>query len=73
VASFRKKNSNSNQLVVDGKHIMKPNVIADEFSKHFQSIYNSSRPFVFPVLLPSSEALPLASVSDLGVNKTIKH
>jgi hypothetical protein len=45
VASFKKINSNSIQLEVDGKHIIKPNVIADEFSKHFQSIDNSSCPF----------------------------
>jgi hypothetical protein len=31
LASFRKRNSNSIQLEVDGKHLIKPNGVADEF------------------------------------------
>jgi hypothetical protein len=67
-----KKNSNSIQLESDGKHLIKPNDITEEFSKHFQSIYHSHCPTVFPTLLSSSEFFPLASVSDSDIIKTIK-
>jgi hypothetical protein len=50
---------------------MKPNDVADEFSKHFQSEYNNPCPVVFPILLSSSEFLTLASVSDSSVIKAI--
>jgi hypothetical protein len=72
VASFRKRNSNSIQLEVDGKHLIQPHVIADEFSKHSQSVNNNPCPVVFPTLLSSSEFLTLASVSDSDVIKAIK-
>ncbi|PNF20040.1 hypothetical protein B7P43_G05817 [Cryptotermes secundus] len=72
VASFRKRNSNSIQLEVDGKHLIEPHDIADEFSKHFQTVYHNPGPIVFPNLLSSSEFLPLASVSDSDVIKAIK-
>jgi hypothetical protein len=72
VASFRKRNSNSIQLEVDGKHLIKPNDVADEFSKHFQSVYDNPCPFVFPALLSSSEYLTSTSVSDSDVIKAIK-
>jgi hypothetical protein len=71
VASFRKINSKSIQLEVDGKHLSQPNDVADEFSKHFQSVYNNPCPVVFPTLLSSSEFLTSASVSDLDVIKAI--
>jgi hypothetical protein len=66
------RNSNSIQLEVDGKHLIKPNDVADEFAKHFQSVYSNPCPIVFPTLLPSSECLPLASVSDSDVKNAIK-
>jgi hypothetical protein len=72
VTSFRKRNSNSIQLEVDGKHLIKPNHAADEFSNHFQSVYYNSCPFVLLTLLSSSEFLPLALVSDSDVIKAIK-
>jgi hypothetical protein len=72
VASFRKRNSNSIQLEVDGNHLFKPHEVADEFSKHFQSVYNNPGPIVFPTTLSSSEFLPLASVSDSDIIKAIK-
>jgi hypothetical protein len=72
MASFRKRNCNSIQLEVNGKHLIQPNDVADEFSKHFQSVYNSPCPVVFPTLLSSSEFLTLAPVSDSDVIKTIK-
>jgi hypothetical protein len=55
-----------------GKHLIEPNDIADEFSKHFQTVYHNPGPIVFPNLLSSSEFLPLASVSDSDVYKAIK-
>jgi hypothetical protein len=73
VASFRKSNSNSIQLEVDGKHLSQRNDVVDEFSKHFQSVYNNPYPAVFPNLLSSSEFLTLASVSDSDVIKAIQH
>jgi hypothetical protein len=71
VAFFRKRNSNSIQLEVNGKHLIQPNDVADEFSKHFQSVYNSPCPVVFPTLLSSLEFLTLAPVSDSDVIKAI--
>jgi hypothetical protein len=35
VASSRKTNSTSMQLEVDGKHLIEPSDVADNFSKHF--------------------------------------
>jgi hypothetical protein len=61
MAYFRKRNSNSIQLEVDGKHLIESNDVADEFSKHFQSVYNDPCTIVFPTPLSSSEFLPLAS------------
>jgi hypothetical protein len=72
VASIKKRNSNSIQLEVDGKHLIKPNDIAEEFSKHFQSVHHSPCSTVFPTLLYSSEFLPLTSVSDSDITKAIK-
>jgi hypothetical protein len=48
VASFRKKNSASLQVQVDNKHLIEPCDVDDEFSKHFQSVYNNLCPVVFP-------------------------
>jgi hypothetical protein len=42
VPSFKKINFYSSQLEVDGKHLIKPTDIAGEFSRHLQSVYNSS-------------------------------
>jgi hypothetical protein len=64
VALFRKRHSTYIQLEVDGKHLIKPNDVADEFSKLFQSVYNSPCPAVFPNFLSSSKLLSLAPVSD---------
>jgi hypothetical protein len=72
VASFRKISSISIQLEVDGKHLMEPCDVADEFSKHFQSVYNNPGPVVFPTHSSSSEFLSLAPVSNLHVFKAIK-
>jgi hypothetical protein len=63
VISFKKINSN---------YLIKRNDVADEFAKHFQSVYNSSYLIVFPALLPSSEDLSLALVSDSDVIKAIE-
>jgi hypothetical protein len=72
VAYFRKRNSNSVQLEVHGKHLIEHCEVADEFSKHFQPVYNSLCPVVFPTLLSSSEFIHLAPVSDLDVFEAIK-
>jgi hypothetical protein len=74
MASFRKRNSTYVQLEVDTKHLIEPCEVADEFSKHFQSVYNILCLVVFPTLLSSSEFIYsyLAPVSDLDVFKAIK-
>jgi hypothetical protein len=72
VASFRKRNSFSIQLEVDGNNLNKPNDVADKLSKHFQSVYSSPCPNVLPTLLSSFEFLPLSPVSDSDVIKAIK-
>jgi hypothetical protein len=69
VASFRKINSTSIQLEVDGKYLIEPCEVADEFSKHFQSVYNNPCPDVFPTFSSSSVFLSLGPVSDLDVFK----
>jgi hypothetical protein len=72
LTSFRKRNSTSIQLVVDGKYLIKLCKVAHKFSKHFQSVYNNSFPVVFPIYSSSSEFLTLAPVSDLDIFKTVK-
>jgi hypothetical protein len=72
VASFGKTTSNSVQLEVDDKHLIKPNDVTEEFSKHFQSVYNDPCSIVFPTLLSSSEILLIASVSKFDIIKAIK-
>jgi hypothetical protein len=69
VTYFRKRNFNSINPEVHGKHLTKLNDVTDEFAKHFQSVYNSSYLIVFPALLPSSDDLSLASVSDSDIIK----
>jgi hypothetical protein len=63
-----KRISTSIQLEVEGKHLIEP-CVADEFSKHFQSVYNNHRPFVFPSILSCTEFLFLVPVSDSDVFK----
>jgi hypothetical protein len=72
VATFRNSNSISIQLEVDGKHIIQYDDVTDEFAKHFQSVYNSPCPIVLPALLPSSDVIPLSSVSNSDVINAIK-
>jgi hypothetical protein len=72
VVSFRKRNSTSIQLEVDGKQLIEPCEVAGEFSKHVQSVYNNTCPVVFPTLLSSSEFLSLPPVSDSNIFKAIK-
>jgi hypothetical protein len=69
VASFRKRNSTSIQFEIDGKHLIEPYDVAEEFSKHFQSVYNDLFPVVFPTLSSSSEFLSLFPLSYLYVFK----
>jgi hypothetical protein len=42
------------KLEVDGNHLFKLHDVADEFSKHFQSVYNN------PTILSPSEFLPFS-------------
>jgi hypothetical protein len=72
VASLRKRNSNSIQLDFDGKHLIKPNDVTDEFSKHFDLVCNNPCPIVLQIISSSSEFLPLAPVSDSDVIKAIQ-
>jgi hypothetical protein len=59
------------QLEVDGNHRNQPADVADEFCKHFQSVYNHPCPVVFPTNLSSSELLTLAPVSHSDISKAI--
>jgi hypothetical protein len=72
VASFRKRNSTSIQLEVNIKHLIEPYGVADEFSKHFQPVYNNPCPGVFPTLSSFYNILSLAPVSDSDGFKDIK-
>jgi hypothetical protein len=71
VAFFRKINSASIQLEVDAKNLIEP-CDDDKFSKHYQSVYNSACPAVFPTFSSSSEFLSLAPVYNSDVFKAIK-
>jgi hypothetical protein len=64
-------NYNSIQLEVDGNHLIRPVDVADEFCKHFKSVYNHPCPVVFSSQLSSSELLTLAPVSDSDIIKAI--
>jgi hypothetical protein len=70
-ASFRKSNSNSIQLEVDGSHRIQPADVADEFCKHFQSVYKHRYSVAFHTNLSSSELLTLAPVSYSDIIKAI--
>jgi hypothetical protein len=72
VASFRKINSTSIQLEVDGKHLIELCEVTHEFSKQFQLVYNNPYPVVFPTLSSFSKFLSLASVPVSDVFKVIK-
>jgi hypothetical protein len=72
VASYRKRNSTSVQLEVDGTHLAEPCNVADAFAKYFQSVYNTPCTGVFPSLLQSSEFLSLAPISELDICKALR-
>ncbi|PNF43033.1 hypothetical protein B7P43_G08782 [Cryptotermes secundus] len=72
VASFRKKSSTSIQLIVDGTHLVDHYEVANAFAEHFQSVYNSSSPGVFPSLSSSSlGSLTLSPITDSDIFKAI--
>jgi hypothetical protein len=48
VASFSERISTSIQLEADGKNLIETCDVADEFLRHFQSVYNNPGPVVFP-------------------------
>jgi hypothetical protein len=72
VASYRKRNSTSIQLEVDGTHLAEPYKVADAFAKHFQSVYNTLCTGVLPSLSQSSEFLSLALISELDICKALR-
>jgi hypothetical protein len=72
MASYRKRNSTSIQLEVDGTHLAEPYNVADAFAKHFQSVYNTPCAGVFPSLSQSSEFLSLAPISELYICKALR-
>jgi hypothetical protein len=47
-ASFSERNSTSIQLETDGKHLIEPCDVADEFSKTFQSVCSDTCPVLSP-------------------------
>jgi hypothetical protein len=68
----RKINSTSTLLEVDWKRLIEPCEVTDEFSKHFQSVYDNPCPVVFPAFSSSFQFLSLAPLSDSDVIKAIK-
>jgi hypothetical protein len=72
VASLKKIKSTSIQLEILGKHFIEPCDVADEFSKHLQSVCNNPCPVVFHILSSSSEFLSLTPVCDSDSFKAIK-
>jgi hypothetical protein len=69
VASFRYINFTSIHLGAGGKNSMETCDIADELSKHFQSVYNDPCPVVFLTLSSSTGLLSLAPVSVSDISK----
>jgi hypothetical protein len=72
VASLSKRHSTSFQLQVDGKHLIEPCDVVDEFSKHFQSVYNNPCLAVFPTLSSFSELLSVTAAPDTDVLTAVK-
>jgi hypothetical protein len=72
VASFEKTTSNSIDLDVDGKHLVKRNDITEGFSKHFKSVFSDSHPNVSHSVWSSYEFLLIESVSEVGLIKVIE-
>jgi hypothetical protein len=73
VSQYRKKNDVTH-LDVDGVFLNKSHDTADAFSKHFQSVYNSSCPRfdTFSFVKHCTENVPLAFISDSDVQNAIK-
>jgi hypothetical protein len=72
VASYRKKNSTSVLLEVNGTHLVEPCEVAEAFAKHFQSVFHTLCSWVFPSLPQSSEFLSLAPVCELDICKALR-
>jgi hypothetical protein len=72
LASYRKGNSTSIQLEVDGTHLAETYKVADAFAKHLQSVYNTPCTGVFPSLSQSSEFLSSAPISELDICKALR-
>jgi hypothetical protein len=73
MASYRKINSTSIQLEVDGTHLAEPYNVADAFAKNFQSVYNTPCTGVFSSLSQSSEFLSLTPISELDICEALRY
>jgi hypothetical protein len=67
-----KTNSTSSQLEVDGSHLVEPSETANEFTKHFQPVYNDPCSGVFPSILFTSEYVSSPPSSSSDVSEALK-
>jgi hypothetical protein len=74
ISQHKKKNNDLTHLDVDGVFLNKSHDIAEAFSKHFKSVYNSNSSCsnIFSFVKHCTENLPLASISDSDVQNAIK-
>lgn len=74
VSQYRKKNSDATHLNIDGVLLHNPLDIAESFSEHFRSVYNSSSPCpgTFTTVNYCADILPIASISASEVQNAIK-
>jgi hypothetical protein len=74
VSQYRKKSNDVIHLHVDGAFLNKPHDIAEAFSKHFHSVYNSSSPLfdTFSFVKHCTENLRIAFTSDSDVQNATK-
>jgi hypothetical protein len=72
VSSFRKQNSYTFHLDINGTNVVEPTEVVEAFAKHFQSVYNTTTPAGPRSALLSSDFLHLPPVTELDILKAIK-
>jgi hypothetical protein len=72
ISNFRKHRSGSIQVEVDHRDLVQPKAVADDFSKHFQSVYNTTALSTFPHSYNLMKFCPLHHIFDADVCKAIK-
>ena len=72
VSTFRKNNSTTIHLSVDGICTADSSDVAEAFAKHFYTTFNHISPLSSPVTVSCSHFLPLISLNEYDIQKAIK-